>query len=322
MLSILSESRDIYFNLALEEYLLRQKSVDIFMLWQSDPSVVVGKHQNTFAEINHTYIWKHNIPVARRLSGGGAVYHDPGNLNFTFIHNGEAGKLVNFKRFVTPVIEYLKTMKLEAVIGTKNDLLIDGIKISGNAEHIFKQRVMHHGTLLFNADLNALREILRVVPGRYFDKAVQSNRSNVGNIFTFLDHPVTIFDFTMGLFYFLQKYYHAERQYMLKEQETEIVRQLRNDKYITPEWIYNYSPSFEINREINLTGQLLKLNFRIEKGIITHAALKSDLMSSKWKELEKRLINLPYEFKHLKDVLHTSGIVPDDQISLCLEAIF
>ncbi len=322
MLSILSESRDIYFNLALEEYLLRQKSVDIFMLWQSDPSVVVGKHQNTFAEINHTYIRKHNIPVARRLSGGGTVYHDRGNLNFTFIHNGEAGKLLNFKRFVTPVIEYLKTMKLEAVIGTKNDLLIDGIKISGNAEHIFKQRVLHHGTLLFNADLIALGEVLRVVPGRYIDKAVQSNRSKVGNIFSFLDHSVTMYDFAMGLFHFLQEYYQAESQYLLREQETEIVRQLRNDKYITPQWIYNYSPSFEINREIGISGQLLKLNLRIEKGIITHAALQSDSMSSNWKELEKRLINIPYEFIHIKDVLNTSGIVPDDQISLCLEAIF
>jgi len=177
MIGILSRSRNVFFNLAVEEYLLKQKTDDVFMLWQSGISVVVGKHQNTYAEINHAYIREHQIPVVRRLSGGGAVFHGPGNLNFTFIQNGEPGKMVNFRKFVTPVIEYLKTLGLSAEIGTQNEILIGGVKISGNAEHIFKKRVLHHGTLLFNVDLSMLKEAIKVVPERYIGKAVQSNRS-------------------------------------------------------------------------------------------------------------------------------------------------
>ena len=136
MYCIISDTRDPYFNLATEEYLMKHSEEDIFLLWQSELCVVVGKHQNTYAEINYPFIREHNIKVARRLSGGGTVFHDRGNLNFTFIRNGEPGKLVDFRRFVSPVIEMLQQLNVHAVMGGKNDILVDGKKISGNAEHV------------------------------------------------------------------------------------------------------------------------------------------------------------------------------------------
>ena len=166
MQCLISTNRDIYFNLALEEYLLMHEVDDYFVLWQSEPAVVVGKHQNTLAEINYRFVSEKNIRVARRLSGGGTVYHDQGNLNFTYIANGEPGKLVDFKRFIEPVIHFLGTLGIDAQQGLKNEILVRGKKISGNAEHVYKNRVLHHGTLLFHSDLHLLRECLRVIPGR------------------------------------------------------------------------------------------------------------------------------------------------------------
>lgn len=150
-LCINQPNSDPYFNLAAEEYFLKNFQEDFFMLWRSWPSVVVGKHQNALAEINHEFVRLHQIPVARRLSGGGTVFHDPGNVNFTFIRNVANISEVNFKIFTIPVIEALKKLGVEAYTTGRNDLLIDGKKISGNAEHVHRNRVLHHGTLLFDS---------------------------------------------------------------------------------------------------------------------------------------------------------------------------
>ncbi len=321
MIGILSLSRDVYFNLAVEEYLLKQKTDDIFMLWQSETSVVVGKHQNTFAEVNHAYIREHQIPVARRLSGGGTVFHGPGNLNFTFIMNGEPGKMVNFRKFVTPVIEYLKTLGLSAEIGTQNEILIGGVKISGNAEHIFKKRVLHHGTLLFNANLKILEEAIKVVPERYIGKAVQSNRSTVGNISSYLNSPLILKDLTMGLFQFLRDYYKVKNTYNFSRQELDAIEHLRNNKYITTAWIYHYSPPFEVKREIRINGQLITISLKVDKGIITDATLNSIPMSD-WKDLLVKLIHNPYEYNQIELVLKASGLFSDDQVMAILKALF
>ncbi len=156
MLCIQSPSRDPYFNLAAEEYLLKQSTDDVFMLWQSSPVVVSGKHQNVYAEMNYRYIREKGILVARRLTGGGTVYHDPGNINFSFIRQGEAGKMVDFTGFIEPVIRFVNSLGVHASQGPKHEIMVNGKKISGNAEHVFKNRVLHHGTLLFDAALDEL----------------------------------------------------------------------------------------------------------------------------------------------------------------------
>ncbi len=152
MLCIYLKNTNPYFCLAAEEYFLKNFDDDIFMLWQSDDTIVVGKHQNALGEINYRFVRKNNITVARRISGGGTVFHDSGNVNFSFIKNVKSSAEISFKQFTEPVVNTLAKLDIIATTSGRNDLLIEGKKISGNAEHIFKKRVLHHGTLLYNSD--------------------------------------------------------------------------------------------------------------------------------------------------------------------------
>ena len=156
MICIHLKNTNPFYCLAAEEYLLKNFDDDIFMLWQSKDTVVLGKHQNALAEINYPFVRANNVTVARRISGGGTVFHDAGNVNFAFIKNVKSPAEISFKQFTQPVVEALALLGIEATSSGRNDLLIEGLKISGNAEHVFKNRVLHHGTLLFNSDLENL----------------------------------------------------------------------------------------------------------------------------------------------------------------------
>ena len=156
---------DPRYNIAAEEYLLKETEDDYAFFYVNSPSLIIGKHQNSYSEINLEYIRSNRIPVIRRISGGGTVWHDMGNLNFSFILNGEEGKLVNFREYAQPVVDFLNTLGVKASFGSRNEILVEGLKISGNAEHIHRNRVLHHGTLLFNSDLDALKRSLLVEQG-------------------------------------------------------------------------------------------------------------------------------------------------------------
>ena len=195
MLCITHSSTDPYFNLAAEEYVLKNFPDNCFMLWQNENTIVVGKHQNTLAEINMDYIREKTIKVVRRLSGGGAVYHDLGNLNFTFIMNGHEGHLVDFKKYTLPVIQVLQKLSVDARFQGKNSLTINGKKFSGNAEHIYRKRVLHHGTILFSSLTEDLQLALKVNPLKYKSKAVKSIRSRVTNVKEHLSQDIDLFRF-------------------------------------------------------------------------------------------------------------------------------
>ena len=303
MLCILSANSDIFFNLAAEEFLLMHSKKDICMLWQSDESVVVGKHQNAMAEVNYLWTFKNNIPVARRLTGGGTVYHGPGNLNFTFIRNGETGKLVDFKRFVTPIINYLHSLGILAEAGSRNDILVNGLKISGNAEHVYKTRVLHHGTLLFNADLDKLKESIKVNKQNFRDRAVQSVRSQVTNIKDLLPMEMTINEFESGLFNYLQHYYNLFERYELIPSEINEINGLRSDKYLTNNWIYGYSSSFEFSKTIRWQGNPVKIQMKIIKGHISQIHLEHDPENTMWLEIKKQLTDCEYSFPAIQNRL-------------------
>lgn len=173
---LISETNDPYFNIATEEYLLKNFSDNFLFIYRNETSVIVGKHQNVFAEVNLMDVWKQNIPIVRRITGGGTVYHDLGNMNFSFVETGEKGKLIDFKKYLTPVIGFLKTIGIDAVIGEKNELKVGGAKVSGNAEHVYRNRLVHHGTLLFDANLNKLKEYFKSFIGklcRFFGEVEQ-----------------------------------------------------------------------------------------------------------------------------------------------------
>jgi lipoate-protein ligase A len=303
MLCIFNTNKDVYFNLAMEEYLLKNFVEDIMMVWSSWPSVVVGKHQNTFAEINHSYIRENNIPVARRLTGGGTVFHDEGNLNFTFIKNGDDGKLVDFKGFIKPIVEFLGSMDISAVIGNKNEILVNNLKISGNAEHVHKSRVLHHGTLLFSSNLKKLGVALQVDPGRYIDKSVQSNRAKVTNISDHLSKELSFGAFAEYLYTFLLENSKDGIVFKLKEKDTEAITKLRDEKYISWEWIYGYSPPFSLTRKIKIGGVEYSFKLKVSKGIINEAEVMNCVSNNTFEHIVKSLIGLRFEYQEVENRL-------------------
>lgn len=298
---VLSNSYNPYFNLAAEEYLLKSSSDNIFMLWLSEPSVIVGKHQNALAEINYKYLLDNNLKLARRLSGGGTVVHDMQNLNFTFITNGEEGKLIDFKKFIAPITGYLFTLGIEATRGEKNDIRIGDLKISGNAEHIYKKRVLHHGTLLFNSDLDQLKNAIRVVPGKYIDKAVQSNRAHVVNISDFLKMKMSIGEFIQGLSDFVTTYTENARKENLNEKEISEIDKLVKEKYSTIDWIYGYSPKYEFRNSFIFNSENWEVKLNIEKGHIRNASVL--INNHTLNSLDKNIIGMRHNNTDIYKVL-------------------
>ena len=199
MLCIVSKYYNPAFNLAAEEYLFKNFEEDIFFLYINSPAVVIGKHQNALAEINPEFIRENDVKVIRRLSGGGAVYHDEGNLNFSFHQTVADTSKISFKSFNEPIIDVLKQLNVNAEISKRNDIFVNEFKVSGHAEHVFRNRILSHGTLLFNANRENLSTALKNTSGTYKGKAIQSVRSKVANITEFLSSPLSINEFTQKI---------------------------------------------------------------------------------------------------------------------------
>lgn len=309
MLCILSNSREPFYNLAAEEYLLRNTGTEACMLWQSKPAVIIGKHQNTYAEINYQYAIQKNILIARRMTGGGTVFHDPGNLNFSFIRNGESGRLVNFQKCIQPIMAFLKVNGIDAVPGPKNEILAGGKKISGNAEHIFKNRVLHHGTLLFSTDLAALNQVIERKRGVYKDKAVQSNRSSVANLNEFFPCGMTIDEFTRKLNSFLMDYF-AGQPYAFREDEEKAIQHLADSKFSQWEWIVGWSPDYEFQNEIE-TGQFkASIHMKTHRGIIQEFIIELDNLSpANRMHLCKAFKNIPHRYDTIAAILKANGLL-------------
>lgn len=304
MICIRRTETDPYFNIAAEEYVLHEFTDDCFMLWRNEPSVIVGKHQNTLAEINYDFVAQNKIKVVRRISGGGAVFHDLGNINFTFIMNGQPGQLVDFRKFTQPIIDVLATLDIEAKFEGRNDLTIDGKKFSGNAEHVFKNRVLHHGTLLYRSTINNLAGALNVDPDKFRDKAIKSVRSRVTNISEHLKEELEIEDFiSLVMNHILEMYPNAEL-YQFSDQDRKIIQQLVQTKYGTWDWNYGYSPKYNFKKSIRTNGGKVEFNFDVKDGIIEKANIYGDFFSrANIHDLEQALIGIPHREKEVLKVL-------------------
>ncbi len=263
------DSLDPYFNLATEEYLLKNIHDDIFMLWRDESSIVVGKHQNALAEINHSYVKEKNLKVARRLSGGGTVFHDLGNINFTFIRKIENIEKLNYDIFLDDVKTALKALGLNVYNSHRDDLMIDNFKISGNAQHVQKNKVLHHGTLLFNSELKSLRDALAVNLERFEHKAVQSNRSTVANIIDFLQKPMSSTEFAQYMFNALSQLMPNPIFSKITSCDKLQIQQLRREKYRNWDWIYGYSPKYVYRNKDKESG--FEFQFNIQKGRVVNS---------------------------------------------------
>lgn len=311
MICIHLNNTNAYYCLAAEEYLLKNFSEDIFMLWQSEDTVVVGKHQNAMAEINYPFIRENNITVARRISGGGTVFHDAGNVNFCYIKNVNSPSEISFKMFTEPVVEALARLGIEATTSGRNDLLINGLKVSGNAEHVYKNRVLHHGTLLFNSDLENLGKAIKVVHGKYESKAVESNRSKVANISSFFEKEMTTEEFVRFLLD-VQLGNPANSFYALSDEDSHHIEQLVWDKFSTWEWNYGYSPKYVFRNLFEADSKKLSIELKVAKGIIETSWFEGDLLDEEQrKKLMLELAKKQHRFETISACLKKAlGKVP------------
>lgn len=304
---IINESTNPYFNLALDEFAMRHIDTDedFFFLWRNAPAVIIGKNQNTVEEINQEFIDKKGVKVARRVSGGGAVYHDLGNLNFTFIINVDDPSKVDYKKYVQPIIDALASMGVTAEASGRNDILIDGLKISGNAQRVSNGRLMHHGTLLFDVNLEDMVQSLNVIPDKYISKGVKSVRSRVTNIKEHLPEGTTIEKFWEALQYYLSNN-GQDSEIILSESDIAKIEYEAVNRFGTWDWVYGSSPEFNVSTEKRFTGGSVNVQLAVEEGHIKHIRFLGDYLGVKDVEtIEERLQNVRYNREDVEAVLAT-----------------
>jgi lipoate---protein ligase len=284
-------------NLALEEYVLRsaQTDEDLLLFYINAPSIIIGRHQNTLEEINRDYVEQHGIRVVRRLSGGGAVYHDLGNLNFSFITNSGPENFRNFKKFTEPVILALQKLGVPAELSGRNDILVDGRKVSGNAQYVSKSRMVSHGTLLFDSDLSHVSDALNVSSGKITSKGIKSVRSRVANISEFLPHPMPIENFRA---YLLSQYFEGVPEtptYPLSDEDWAAVKRLAAERYRSWDWTYGHSPDFNVEKRQRFPGGEIDARLDIQRGVIQSVKFYGDFFAEgEPGELEQLLTGVRY----------------------------
>lgn len=275
------------------------------MLWQNDNAIIVGKHQNTLAEINLDYVKEHDIKVVRRLSGGGAVYHDMGNLNFTFTRSSERDDdLVDFKRYTAPIIAVLQDMGVNAEFSGRNDIMIEGKKFSGNAEHVFKNKVMHHGTLLFSSNMPNISGALKINPLKYKDRAVKSIPKRVTNIQDHLKEKMSVEQFADRIMNYILENYEDSKLYEFSKEDLAMIESIKKEKYETWDWNYGYSPNYDFKQGVKTSGGLLEMNMNVSKGLIQEVKIQGDFFHIRdINDIEQALANTPHDEAKIREKL-------------------
>lgn len=277
-----SPSNDPRWNLALEQYVFDScdRSHNYFMLWQNHNTIVVGKYQNTEGEINNDYVREKGITVVRRLSGGGAVYHDMGNLNFTFIVDANEAERINFRMFCEPIVRTLASFGVKAEISGRNDITVDGKKFSGNSQYLREGRVMHHGTILFRSDPTIISNALRVDRDKLESKGVKSVVSRVANLIDYLPEGTTLADFKQRL---LEEVARSEpvQTLTLSEDALRTIDGIKRSRYDTWEWNYGRSPGYTDRRSSRIPGVgKVEISLEVKGGVMRELQFFGDFFEN------------------------------------------
>ena len=312
MIYHVSNTNDTAFNIALEEYCFKnlRDQDEIFLLWINQPSIIVGKYQNTIEEINTEYTREHGINVIRRISGGGAVYHDLNNLNYTIISNKDKGKEgFDFKEFSKPIIDTLAELGVKAEFTGRNDLEIDGQKFCGNAQAYIKDRVMHHGCLLFNVEFSALANALKVSKDKIESKGVKSVRARVTNILPHLKEQITVNEFADKILGYMKKHNPNMTKYKFSEEEIEKIKE-RAEYKRSWEWNYGESPEYNISRSHRFPKGKIEIFANVINSKIASIKFYGDFFgkNEELTDIENLLVDVKYTPEDVKKALENVEI--------------
>ncbi|MCK2019085.1 lipoate--protein ligase [Peribacillus frigoritolerans] len=310
-------------NLAIEEYALKHLNIDetYLLFYINRPSIIIGRNQNTIEEINSDYVDEKGITVVRRLSGGGAVYHDLGNLNFSFITKDDGDSFHNFKKFTQPVVETLEKLGIHAELSGRNDILAEGKKISGNAMFSTKGRMFSHGTLLFQSEMDHIVSALKVKKDKIESKGIKSIRSRVGNIADFLKEPMSVEEFRSFLLQNIFKDTGKVTEYVLTETDWEKIHEISEDRYQNWEWNYGKSPKFNLQNSHRFPVGSVDIRLEVNRGIIENCKIYGDFFGvGEVADIERKLTGTRYEKEAISrvldeiDVRHYFGNVTKEEI--------
>ncbi|WP_077617184.1 lipoate--protein ligase [Bacillus sinesaloumensis] len=303
---------DPQINLAIEEYALKNLDINetYLLFYINAPSIIIGKNQNTVEEINTQYVEENGIKVVRRLSGGGAVYHDLGNLNFSFITKDDGESFHNYKKFTEPVIEALHKLGVNAQLSGRNDIEVEGRKISGNAQFSTKGRMFSHGTLMFDSEIDHVVSALKVKKDKIESKGIKSVRSRVANISEFLEEKITIEEFRQML---LRYIFNTDSEdiptYELTDKDWEQIHQISKERYQNWEWNYGKSPKFNYQHTHRFPVGSIDVRLEVQRGIIENCKIYGDFFGvGDVEEVENKLIGTKYEKAELETALENVDI--------------
>ncbi|MEH7235586.1 lipoate--protein ligase [Bacillus sp. JJ1562] len=297
---------DPQINLAIEEYALKNLDINetYLLFYINGPSIIIGKNQNTIEEINTQFVEDNGIKVVRRLSGGGAVYHDLGNLNFSFITKDDGESFHNYKKFTEPVVEALHKLGVKAQLSGRNDIEVEGRKISGNAQFSTRGRMFSHGTLMFDSEIDHVVSALKVKKDKIESKGIKSVRSRVANISEFLTEKVTIEEFREMLLRYIFNTDGEIPEYKLTEKDWEKIHQISKERYQNWDWNYGKSPKFNYQHTHRFPVGSIDVRLEVQKGTIENCKIYGDFFGvGDVEEIEKRLNGTKYEKAELENAL-------------------
>lgn len=324
MLYINNTVTDPYYNHALEEYFLKNTVEECFILWRSSPCILIGKNQNAYSEINLDYVKEHNLPVVRRISGGGAIFNDLGNILFGFISNNNDNTFADFQRFTAPIIDALKKLGVNAELSGRNDITIDGKKFSGNAQAKHGSRILHHGSILYSSNIDDLSAALNVRPIKFQDKSVKSVASRVTNISEHLESPMDVVEFKDYIMNHIMRTNSKAKVYNLTENDILNIKKLRAEKTSTWEWNFGSSPKYNLVNEKKFPGGIVEINLNVKNGNIQDIKIYGDFFGQEEiSNLEDILIGVKHDDSSIRNVIsqfdinkYLTNITLDNLISL------